>query len=378
MKDKKNILFILPQLYPCVTGGIEIFHYYFVQYLSRFYQIQIITTCDKVNFNNNTIRVFTYKRKWNSSTLSKNVFILRYVLKKYKKIDLIHLPYSSKSLIQDYIFILIKKIFKIPYILRIHGGRMALGKPHFMHQMLFDNAAGIVAVSSPIKQEYEKRHGRKIKLIPSMLPFNKTILSKQQLKQKYNVKENSLVVLYLGSIKEIKGPNILLSAIKKLDRWFLKQHNITFLFAGDGPLRSELEAEVKVNNLTNHVIFLGNIPHENVCELYRLADIFVIPSFFEARPLALSEALYNGCPAIGSNISTISNLIQDGKNGFIFKKGDSNDLAQKLKKLLNNPDMLEKFTINAEKSYKYNYDKMIHQYCSFYDEILCKSNVSYN
>ena len=63
---------------------------------------------------------------------------------------------------------------------------MHAGKPRFMHQALFDNASGIIAVSTPVKKEYEKRHGRSITVIPSMLPFKKN-LKENQILEKYMI-----------------------------------------------------------------------------------------------------------------------------------------------------------------------------------------------
>ena len=381
LTNQKGILFILPRLYPCDSGGVELFHHYFVQSISSYYNVFICTICKEVQSNENIV-VINYKADiFQSKTLS-NVFNSYHAIYTHKNlIDIIHIPYSSKSIRQNIHLLLASKVLGIPYILRIHGGGMHPGKPHFLHQAMFDNAAGILAVSTPIKDEYERRHGRPISVIPSMLPFNAPTKSKSELRREYQIRADDQVVLFLGSIKAIKGPEILINAFFALGIDYIKAHRLKLFFVGDGELKDKLESSCESSGFRKFIQFWGSVPHGKVCDIYKLSDIFVIPSLMEARPLSLSEALFHGIPPIGSDISTVKNLIRHYENGLLFENQNSADLAEKLKMLIEDRNLREKISSKASGLYKesYVFDKMIQKYRTFYDGIIKGySNTSYN
>lgn len=370
----KTICFIVPNIYPCVTGGIELFHYYFVQFINKYYSIFLCTTCKEIE-STAGVHIIKYPPTiLTNQTIASVLFQLKLLFKYRRKIDLIHLPYSSKSFFQNYQILLAKKVLGIPYILRIHGGSMHLGKPFLFHDCLFKNAAGIIAVSTPIKEEYEKRHCVPITRIPSMLPFKRDPRSSAKLRELYGVAIDSVVILFLGTIKKIKGPDILLEAIFRIGLEYLQKCRVTVLFVGDGPLKVSLQTRVAELGFSEQVHFLGQVRHENVPAFYKLANMFVIPSLVEARPLTLSEAFFNLTAAIGSDISTISNIIVHNESGLLFRKGDSEDLARKIGFLIEHPEVRERLGERAGQGYRnvYKYENMVGDYCSFYNSILNK------
>ena len=103
------------------------------------------------------------------------------------------------------------------------------------------------------------------------------------------------------------------------------------VFCGDGPMLKRLKYHANSSQVNKYIKFYGHIEHRDVHEIYKLSDIFVIPSLHEARALTLSEACYNGIAVIGSSIRTITNIIRDGDNGLIFKSENIEDLSLKLK-----------------------------------------------
>jgi glycosyltransferase involved in cell wall biosynthesis len=369
---RKTILFVVPHIYPCKTGGIEIFHYYFLKHIKKHYNVVLCTTCDKTGLDNDVTIYCHPSRMLGKQTVAKSYHEMKYIAKLRDQIDLIHLPYSSKSFFRQFPILMSRKLFGIPYVLRIHGGGMYPSRPFFLHQWLFDHAAGVMAVSTPIKVEYEKRHGRPITKIPSMLPFKYDPRPINELKKLYHLKTADVVLLFLGSIKEIKGPDILLDAFLRLDKKYIEDHRLRLIFAGDGPLRKPLQAKAQDSGLADFVRFLGQVPHERVSELYKLSTLFIIPSLMEARPLTLSEAFFNAKPSIGSDISTIGNIIKDGETGLLFKKGDPDDLSRKIRFMIDHPEIGITFGRKAGESYRsmYKYETMIADYCSFYDEAM--------
>jgi glycosyltransferase involved in cell wall biosynthesis len=319
------------------------------------------------------INVISYPHKlYNKVSLSNYYYHSKLIYKNRYDIDLVHCLYDSETVFQPYHISLIYCLLKIPYILRISGGQMYPARPHFMHQWLFNNAAGIVTVSTPMRQEYEKRHDKPITMIPSMLPFHKSNEEPDVLKRKYNLSPYEFVVLFIGRLVELKGTHILIQAFANLGVDYINKHKLRLVIAGDGPFKEELQKKSLENKLNEKITFLGWIPHEQVHELYKLAQIFVIPSYKEARPLTLTEAFFNGIPSIGSNIPTISNIIQDNYSGLLFKPGDPVDLSIKLRQLIENSSLRFQFGVEAVQQYKkmYRYETMLDDYLKFYDKAM--------
>lgn len=351
------------------------FHYYFIQALSEYYNVHVATTCADI-IKIKGINIFLHpSRLFKSNTLAIYYHHVKCLLCSFKNIDLIHVPYTSKLDRPYYHLILIKHLLRKPYVLRIHGGGMHYGKSAFLHQALFDHAAGIIAVSSPVKKEYEKRHGKQIKMIPSMLPFKSSFTEKTVLRKNYGLSAGDIVVLFVGTLKKIKGPDILLSAFMNLGKDYIKKNSLKLVFAGEGPMKRELIDKVETFFCSSHVIFLGHVKHEKISEIYESSDLFVIPSLMEARPLSLSEAFFHGVPAIGSDIPTIGNIIGHNKNGLLFKSGNITSLEQQLRVLIENKTLRIRFGQKAKESYRlsYRYDEMLQEYLKFYQNVLSRS-----
>jgi glycosyltransferase involved in cell wall biosynthesis len=337
-----NILYISSYLYPCHLGGVEVFNFHLIRALAKDHAVTVLTTCaaDIGRKNVSLIRVNPRRCLFQKpSLLFEHV---RFLLKLRKEIDLIHVPYMSRSWLYGVYLPLFRRVFRIPYVLVLHGGAMLPWRPRLPHRLLFREAEAIVAVSRAIQKEYESRSGRSIRLIPPLIPFLPAARSKSELRQALGYREDELVILTLGSVKKIKGSDLLPQAFYHLGTEVLEKHRARLLVVGDGPMRKSLEAEVGQRHFEKWVKFLGPVPHEKVREMYRLADVYVIPSLMEGAPLSLMEAMFNGLPVVGSDIESIRSFIQDNRNGLLFRTGDSQALGQQLHVLMNDPGLRER------------------------------------
>jgi glycosyltransferase involved in cell wall biosynthesis len=124
--------------------------------------------------------------------------------------------------------------------------------------------------------------------------------------------------LFVGRLIERKGIEVLLEAFRHVDRGEL-------WLAGDGPLRSLVEAEAKTNP---RVRSLGYANEESLSELYRQADILLVPSHFEPWGLVVHEGLAYGLPVIATDqVAAADDLVDSGTNGYIVPAGSSEALA---------------------------------------------------
>ncbi len=134
--------------------------------------------------------------------------------------------------------------------------------------------------------------------------------------------EGPLRILFVGQLEKHKGIKLLIDAFKKLR--FKALLNI----AGEGTERKYLETQAKANK---PITDLGYVSVEQLIDCLKSADVLVVPSLcYENSPTVIYEALSAGMPVIAADIGGVGELVQDGVNGYLFKPGDVDDLAQKL------------------------------------------------
>ena len=209
----------------------------------------------------------------------------------------------------------------------------AINQKRIKRQLLeIDNVDLIWCISKLVKDSYIS-NGLKInKLIDLNLgvDFEKYSNVDKNLRSK-----NEFTVLFVGNVNPEKGVYVLLEAIKKTN---IK--NIKVIFNGAIPkyFKSIFDNKVKEldNKNINFVLSPGN-PINN----YAAASVFVLPSIHESFGLVVLEAMSASLPVIISDMVGAKDCVKDGVNGFVFKSGNSDELAQILCKFYNNPRLVE-------------------------------------
>ena len=141
---------------------------------------------------------------------------------------------------------------------------------------------------------------------------------------------NPIKIIYVGRLIEKKGVQILLKAIALLK----DRTRYAVQIIGDGPYRVELEKMSKDLQITQYVKFYGN--QRNVTEWLTQADIFIHPAIWqEGFGITIVEALSCGKICIASNRGAIPEIIEDGKNGFLFDAENPDALAKKIRYVCN-------------------------------------------
>jgi glycosyltransferase involved in cell wall biosynthesis len=106
------------------------------------------------------------------------------------------------------------------------------------------------------------------------------------------------------------------------------------VIAGDGDLRQELENQAKRLNVADHVVFLGNVPHNKVLELHNAADIFLTLQDLTNLGNQTMEAMHSGTCVIAYNIGGISDIMKDKDAGILLEKNDLPHLGEIIADLL--------------------------------------------
>jgi glycosyltransferase involved in cell wall biosynthesis len=158
-------------------------------------------------------------------------------------------------------------------------------------------------------------------------------------------------LLFVGRLEEAKGVDILLNALKFLK--YKKKLNLKTAIVGTGSKREGYEKLCKDFGLEDSVKFLG--VRKDVQSLMQQSRIFVLPSRWEGLPMVILEAMANGIPIITTPVGGIPEVIKDGFNGILAKVEDPEDLALKIKMLLDNSNLQDFIAKNAFETVKKEY-----------------------
>lgn len=159
-----------------------------------------------------------------------------------------------------------------------------------------------------------------------------------ELRHKYGIKENEILILFVGYLDIFKGIFELIDAFYEINK---ENKNVKLMMVGTGPKKEELKRNV--SNLTDFVIFTGQILPSEIYKYYQAADIFVLPSYTEGLPVSVLEAMACGLPIITTNVGGIPEVVEDSLNGFLINSKDENELREKLKIIIKNDALRKKF-----------------------------------
>jgi len=208
------------------------------------------------------------------------------------------------------------------------------------------------------------------------------LAEKSKLRDKLGIARESIVVTFVGGVIKRKGVDLLINAWKKVVQ---AVPNAVLLIIGPkskdeskgihGYVTDNIIESIKKQKLDETVEFTGYVP--NVSEYLQVSDIFVLPSSREGLPNALIEAMACGVAPVATRLDCISDLIEHGKNGFLFELGDRLQLSQRLISLAKNPDLRDVFGKESRRIIlqKFSFDRIAVSYVSLYRELLTGNGI---
>jgi len=277
-------------------------------------------------------------------------------------ISLVHLNPSLdwNGLLRNYFFLKIAYKYNVPTLLFFHGWKENVSKKILKNNYWktffskrFIMADLIVVLANQFKKE----------LIDIGIPRNKVIVLPTMTDTKeFIIKERSFKkpfkILYCGNMYYKKGVFELINAISLILK---KEQEIKFYFMGEGPDLDRMKRMVKKLFINEHVIFLGFKLGKEKIKYFQKADLFAFPSYSEGCPLAVLEALSAGLPVVSTKVGGLAEILEDGENGFFINSvpPDPNEIADKITKLISDPNLIKKISKNNILKAKNNYDVKI-------------------
>lgn len=231
---------------------------------------------------------------------------------------------------------------KIKIVYTAHGFHFYKGAP-LLNWMVYYPVEKLLSYITYIiitinKEDYERAikqfHAKRIEYVPGVGVeidnFKNQNIDVMQKREELNISKTSLVLLSVGEINKNKNHKTIIKALNSLkeESFFL---TLQYIICGQGALRTELEEMVNDLHLEKTIHFLGF--RDDIKDLYKVADIFVFPSFREGLSVALMEAMANGLPVIGSKVRGNVDLIECEKSGYLVNPSNYIGFRESIKKL---------------------------------------------
>lgn len=299
----------------------------------------------KNNIETDRIVVTKEKNKFFKILAYIKFYFYSFIKSLFGKYDFIYVHYLSHSSFGIIIAKLIKPSIKI--IANAHGSDIV---PENRKQELFSgitkqilkSSYKVIVPSNYYKNLVNKKFNtnlEKIYVFPSGGVDNnifKPLDNKSQLKESLGLDKAFSYIGFIGRLEYKKGWDVLLDAINILKS---KEEliNYKFIFVGNGKEQRTFEEKIKEYNLESKIIHYNFLEHKKLKDLYNCLDLFCFPTMREGESLGLVgiEALACGITVIASNFAGPKDYVFNGENGYLFEKGNSIELSNKIIKFIN-------------------------------------------
>lgn len=191
---------------------------------------------------------------------------------------------------------------------------------------------------------------------------------RSDIRTELGIPSGHLLVGIISYLRDYKGHRYFVEAAAKV----LKQHhNVGFLIVGEGPEEQNIRAQVERLGLAADVRMLGF--RDDLLDVFRSLDLFVIPTVEgDTIPQVLMQALAVGLPVVSTTTGSIPDVVTDGESGFIVPPRDIDALADRIGRLLADPELRAamggKGRRKVERSY--SIDRMVDELEQVYRQVI--------
>lgn len=222
----------------------------------------------------------------------------------------------------------LKKLYGLNYTLTAHGSDIFVECVMQKEKLAFARWVRVATEFNAIKLRTNLDPGDSMKI--EVIPFGIEKPNIVEVTSRESDGKN-IRLIAVGRLIWQKAHHFLLNVCKKLKD---EGHVFSLRLVGEGPLRSDLESQIKNLNLEEVVILVGALPRELVWQEYQKADVFVLSSISEGSPIVILEALASGLPVIAPSLHGIPEMFRNGVEGLLFETGSEESLYETLKKII--------------------------------------------
>lgn len=344
-------------------------------------EIEIFIKLSKLN--NNVIIMTNENGNYKTEFIKNNIKCIETSLK--KKIEVNTIKLIRKTIKENNIEIvyamssrtisnaIIGCMFLPPKLIIYRGTAGGLNKldPTSYLNGLNPRVDGIICVSNDVKKSVfqQLRYRKKPKIETIYKGHNIKWYDKEKKADllKLGTNQNNFNVVFVGNIRPHKGLQYFIETAKKLSEF----KKIYFILVCKNLKDNIIKNMILESEIRDRFYIAENI--SDVVNILKSCDVLVHPSLSkEGLPRVILESLASGTPVIASNNNSSLEIIEDGINGFIIPKKDSQAIADKIKLLYHEPETLQKLKENTKKiiNGKMSHIKTVENHILFFKEIL--------
>lgn len=261
----------------------------------------------------------------------RGLLTLRHQLRRHPDISIVHIHTASNASFRRKMhFARLAKRMDRKVVMHIHGGGFA--------DFLATDPEGIVADLNGLDAviclsrhwaDILKGAGvERVFVLPNPVPEPKYVEV---------IPDGKVHFIFLGLLHHEKGVNELLqAAADNRERW---KGKLMIHVAGTGPAQTDMRGFIDRHSLSELVKLDGWVEGASKDRLFSCADVLLLPSYVEAMPVAILEAMSYGLPVIATPVGSIPTMVHDGENGILIPAADSKALADAIDRLLDNPSL---------------------------------------
>ncbi len=292
---------------------------------------------------------------------------------KYENLDILHVHYAIPHAAIAYMAkkILLSQGRYVPVVTTLHGTDITLvgSNKAFAPVVAFsiNKSDGVTAVSQSLEQQTRSFFGieNEIKVIYNFIDFQRFRKINKDHFKKAIAPNGERILVHTSNFRKVKRVDDVIRIFQKV----FEKVPSKLLLIGDGPERQNLEEFCRSIGLCDEIRFLGK--QDAVEELLAVADLFIMPSASESFGLAALEAMACEVPVISSDVGGLPEVNIHGETGFLSKVGEVEDMAANAIRLLTDPEMYDKFRLNAlEQARRFDIANILPQYEAYYEYIL--------
>ncbi|MFC1566300.1 glycosyltransferase family 4 protein [bacterium] len=213
---------------------------------------------------------------------------------------------------------------------------------------LLPYADKIIACSDQVKTELVTRFNVSDEKVSVVIPgidtqrFNKFQNKKESLKEKLNINDKDITILFVSRLKKEKGIMFLLDGFKKISKSY---PNLKLIISGDGEEKKNIDKFILTNKLSENIKCIGNISYDEIPKIFSIADIFAFPTLRnEGLPLVVLEGIAARKILLCSDIPQIKQGAADYEASVFFHANNREDFLGKFRDVIDNIDSFKKKT----------------------------------
>lgn len=273
---------------------------------------------------------------------------------------------------------LLKKTLKRKYVTFVHScyekeyfypdNMLKRVFAHYVFQKGLDNSDLVIYVSKAGLKSYREEFD--IKTNKSVVIYNGIGVNKLNEGRNWKpLKKDTYNIVYVGRLERVKGVDLLLKAVDEVK----EKYPIKVSIVGDGTEKESLKKLAEQLGISDITTFYGQ--QKEVIPFLKMASIFVYPSICqEIFGISIVEAMAFGIPCISNAVGGIPEIIENGKSGFLCETISSENLAEKLDKvlyLIQNSDIDSIVTQAKKRAEDFSIEKTVDNLYKEYNKLIC-------